>query len=187
VRQSSARGPLADVGIVLGAFVVLGLVCGVAWWLLVDLAEFSGARSGGASMGELELGKRFNADGWYAVLGMVAGFLAGVLLTWWRSRDSLLTTLLLLPGARLAAATTALVGGLLGPGEPATTGTVLAPGETVPVALTVTADVVYLMWPVAALAGALMVLWSSTSQPTTEAEPSDPAGDDRRPERATAG
>jgi hypothetical protein len=172
---------------VLGTFVLLGLACAVAWWLLVDLAEFSGAVTGGASMGELELGKRFNADGWYAVLGIVGGFLAGLLLTWWRSRDPLLTVLLLLPAAGLAAATTALVGGVLGPGEPATTGAGPPPGETVPVSLAVTADVVYLMWPMAALAGALMVLWSSTGQPTSETEPPDAADDERRPERASAG
>jgi hypothetical protein len=179
VRLTRSGGASADAVVVLGTFLVLGLVCGVAWWLLVDLPEFSRAESGAAAMGELELGKRFNADGWYAVLAIVSGFAAGVGLTWRRSRDYLWTTLLLLPGAALAAASMAVVGGLLGPSGPAP-GVELTRGATVATALSVDAFVVYLMWPVAALAGALMVRWSSTHQP-------DDAGEEHTDEDLPAG
>jgi hypothetical protein len=148
---------------VVGAFLLTGLVCAVAWWLLVDLAEFRRVGSGEAAMGELELAKRFNADGWFTVLGAVSGLVLGALLLA-RARDPLLTTLLLVPASGLAAATTAVLGALLGPGAPdALTG--LGPGEAAPVALTVTADVAYLAWPIAALAGALTVLWAGRDGP----------------------
>lgn len=150
----------ADVAVVLGANLALGMVCAVAWWLLTDLPEFTKAAGGGGSMGELQLAERFNADGWFAVIGALAGFLAGVGLSWWRSRDPLLTTLLVVAGSGLAAWVTATLGGLLGPGDPDAALAAAPPGQTVPAELAVHASAAYLVWPIAALLGTLMVLWS---------------------------
>lgn len=165
--RPGARAVLADVGVVLGTFVALGVLAGVAWWLLVDPAVYTSAR-GGAAMDELQLAKRFSTDGWYSVIAVVGGFLAGVGLTWWRSRDPRLTTVLLLPGSALAAATTSYVGGLLGPEDPGARLDGATRGDTFPVELAVTAFQAHLMWPIAVLAGALMVLWSSTGGPAAE-------------------
>jgi hypothetical protein len=164
VTRWRSREPAAvrDAVVVLGVFLAVGLVCALAWWLLVDLPVYTSTGRGEGAMEQVELAKRFNADGWYAVLGAVGGFLAGLGLTWWRSRDYLRTVGLLLPGAGIGAATTALVGGLLGPDDPRVALATAARGEAVPVALQLSADVAYLVWPIAALAGALMVLWSST-------------------------
>jgi hypothetical protein len=148
-----------DVVMVLVAYVVLGLVCGLLWWLLVDPATFTKVSDGG-SMGELELGKRFNGDAWYAVIAAVAGLASGVLITWWRSRDLLLVTVLLLVGAGIAAAVMAVTGHLLGPGDPDAALAAAKAGGRVPVPLAVTAKASYLVWPIAALIGSLIVLWS---------------------------
>ena len=156
-RRGSAR---ADVLVVLGTFLALGVVGGVLWWLLVDPAAYTKLRSGG-SMSELQLGKQFGADGWYAVIALVAGLLAGGLLTWWRSRDYLLTTVLVALGSVVAAAVMAGTGGLLGPGNTEAALAAAPVGALVPVPLQVTGWAVYLVWPVAGLVGALMVLWSS--------------------------
>ena len=153
-------GPVADILVVLGVFVALGLVCAVLWWLLINPAEFTKLRSGG-SMNELELAKRFNGDGWYAVIAAVAGLTAGILLTWWRSRDYLLTTLLLFVGSGVAAAVMALVGHAIGPADPNTVLATAAIGAKIPVALSVTSRATYLVWPIAALVGSLVVLWSA--------------------------
>ncbi|MGZ4500422.1 MAG: hypothetical protein ACXVXD_08290, partial [Nocardioidaceae bacterium] len=153
-------GPVADILVVLGVFVALGFVCAVLWWLLVDPAEFTKLKSGG-SMNELELAKRFNSDAWYAVIAAVAGLTAGILLTWWRSRDHVLTTLLLFVGSGVAAAVMALVGHAIGPADPNTVLATAAIGAKVPVALSVTSRATYLVWPIAALAGSLVVLWSA--------------------------
>lgn len=165
------RGPLADVVTVLATFAVVGAVCGVLWWLLVDPAVYTRTLGGGATMMEVELSKRFNADGWYSVIAIVAGFLTGLGVTWWRSRDPRLTTFLLLPGAALAAVVMATVGHALGPENPDVALAGVARGQSVPVELVVTATAGYLMWPVAVLFGALMVLWSSTGVPGQDQPP----------------
>lgn len=174
MRRRLGHGAGADLVAILGTFVVLGAVCGVIWWLVVDPAEFTRTADGGAAMGEVQLSKRFNPDGWYSVIAIVAGFLSGLGLTWWRSRDFRLTTLLLVPGAALAAATMAVVGRALGPDNPHITLVDAPRGAMVPVQLAVTATPSYLMWPIAVLVGALMVLWSSPrpDEPPTHA----PAG-----------
>lgn len=162
---------LADVAAVLGTFLLAGVACAVAWWLLTDLPEFTKVGGGGGSMGELQLAERFNADGWFAVLGAVGGFVCGAGLTWWRSRDPLLTVLLVLVGSAIAAWTTANLGGLFGPGDPDVALDAAAPGQTVPAELTVSATAAYLVWPIAALLGTLMVLWSPPRDTRTSSRP----------------
>lgn len=158
--RSEVRGALTDVGAVLAVFVAVGVLCGLVWWQLVDPATFT-KTGNGASMGEIALGKRFNADGWYAVLAGAAGLLAGGLVTWWRSRDYVLTTALVVLGAAVAAALMARIGHLLGPGAPGVALAAAQAGEQVPVRLVVTAKAAYLVWPIAVLIGALFVLWST--------------------------
>jgi uncharacterized membrane protein YeaQ/YmgE (transglycosylase-associated protein family) len=156
---SRLRAAARDAGAVLGCYLVVGLMCGVIWWLLVDPATFTKVGDGG-SMGELELGNRFNGDGWYAVVAGVAGLVSGVVLTWWRSRDFLLTVVLLVAGSAVAAIVMAWTGHWLGPGDPDAALKAAEVGEQVPVQLEVTATAGYLVWPITALIGALIVLWS---------------------------
>ena len=163
-RAEWAHAVLRDVGVVLGVFLVLGLVTGLLWWVLVDPATFTRVDDGG-SMTEVELGKRFNGDAWYAVIGAVAGLVSGVWLTWWRSRDFVLTTALLVVGAALAAAVMSVTGHLLGPGDSDTALAAVKAGAQVPVQLEVTAKASYLVWPIAVLVGALVVLWSTPRAP----------------------
>ena len=49
-----------DVAVVLGSFLVLGVLSGVLWWWVVTPAEFTKLPNGG-SMSEVELGKQFDA------------------------------------------------------------------------------------------------------------------------------
>ncbi len=161
MKRSLGKAVVVDVATILGTFLVLGAVCGLVWWLVVDPAVFIRTRGGGGAMGEVELSKRFAADGWYSVIAIVAGFPSGIGLTWWRSRDFRLTTVLLVPGAALAAAVMAAVGRAVGPESPGVALAHAARGARVPVDLAVSATPSYLMWPIAVLFGALMVLWSS--------------------------
>jgi hypothetical protein len=182
VRRSLGRGPIADVVALLGTFLLVGAVCGVLWWLAVDPAQFTKTGDGG-TMGELDLAKRFNADGWYSVIAIVAGFVSGVVLTWWRSRDFRLTTVLLVIGAALAAGVMAAVGHALGPDNPDAALQAARRGQGVPVELEVMAAASYLTWPIAVLAGALMVLWSSPGVPSTYDVPPPAEADDLPPDR----
>jgi hypothetical protein len=176
----------SDVAAVLVTYLVLGAGAGVLWWLLVEPAVYTKTESGGA-MGDVELGRWFNVDGWFAVLALVLGFGSGLALSWWRSRDPWLTTALILAGSAGAAAVTAVVGRLLGPPDPGQVLASAAEGTEAAIRLVVSAEVVYLMWPLGALLGALMVLWSSPGAPTLDQAPEpgpgtahDPAHDRTR-------
>ena len=150
---------LRDAVAVLGTYLVLGVLCGLAWWLLVEPAMFTKVKGGG-SMAELELAKRFDSDAWYAVIAALTGLLSGVLISWWRSRDLLVTTALLLLGAGIAATVMTLTGAQLGAGDHEAALAAAKVGERVAVQLQVTARATYLVWPIAMLIGGLVVLWS---------------------------
>jgi hypothetical protein len=164
-----ARGPrgavVRDVAWVLGIYVVLGVVGAVAWWLLVDPALFTKQANGGLGMGEIQLSRRFATDGWYAVVAAVLGVVSGSVLTWWRSRDFLLTAGLLIVGSGVAAGLMSVLGRWLGPPDPDSVVGSVAVGAKVPVQLALGADACYLVWPIAVLAGALFVLWSPPPEP----------------------
>ncbi len=169
----SPRSPATgrDVAVVLGVLLALGVLCGVLWWLVWDPAAYTKTADGGV-MGETDLSRRFAADGLYAVIAGVAGLLAGLGLTWWRTRDPLVTSATLLVGSVLAAVAMALTGHLLGPGDPGAALAAARVGARVPDRLAVDAFTVYLAWPVSVLAGALVVLLgtapASTGNPAEE-------------------
>jgi hypothetical protein len=163
----SGRSLRGDVAVVIGILLLLGLAGGVLWWLLVDPAAYTKTRDGGV-MSEAALRRQFSADGVYAAIAAVTGLVTGLVLTWWRSRDPLLTSLLLVLGAVLAAVVMALTGHLLGPGDPATALREAKVGAQVPLRLEVDTFTVYLVWPIAVLAGALVVLLNSAGPSTSE-------------------
>ena len=166
--SSPARSGSAalDVAWVLGVYAVLGVVGAVFWWLLVEPAYFTKADNGGLAMGEVQLARRFDADGWFAVIAAVLGLASGAVLTWWRSRDFLLTSLALVIGSGFAAFVMTTVGRLLGPEDPGSAAAAAAVGTRFPTQLEVTSTVCYLVWPAAALIGALFVLWSPPGDAT---------------------
>lgn len=165
MRRRLGSGPLGDVAAVLATFLVLGAVCGVLWVVVVQPAHLARVPGGFQAPSEVDLARRFNPDGWYSVLAIVGGFLGGLGVIWWRSRDFLLTTVLLVPGAALAATVMAVVGRALGPSDPKVALAQAPRGQIAPMELVVTAKAAYLMWPIAVLFGALMVLWSSPGVP----------------------
>lgn len=166
-RGGGARsgGALPDVVAVLGTYVALGVVAGLLWWALYDPAEFTVVRRGGVTMGEVDLGKRFNADAWYAVIAGGLGLVSGTVVSWWRSRDPLLTTVLVLLGSGVAAGVMSVLGGWLGPADPQQLVASAEVGARLAVPLSVDATVCYLVWPVTALIGCLVVLWSPPTPP----------------------
>lgn len=171
--SGTPRTLVRETGLVVGAFLLLGIVGAVLWWLLVDPATFTVTAQGG-SMGEPQLARRFEPDGWFVVIGLLGGLCAGGLLSWWRSRDPWRTTLLVLLGALLATGVMIVLGRALGPADPEVLISSLSPGHHVPVRLVLTAKVSALAWPFGALVGCLAFLWSPAGDAADETE-QDPA------------
>lgn len=155
-------GLLADVAIVLAWFVVLGVVAAVVWWQVTPLAAYT-RTSDNAVMDAQEFGKQVDADAWYVVIAVVAGLVSGLVLARWRERDPLLTVALVGVGALVASFLMLRLGLWLGPAKP--TRSVIehvAVGHKVPLQLRPGSHVVFLAWPVAAMAGCLLVLLGRT-------------------------
>jgi hypothetical protein len=158
-RAPSRRLLAGDAAAVLGVLLLLGVLAGLLWPHLVDPVEFE-RTANGITADEVALAQQFDDDGWYVVLAAVAGAVAGGALTLWRDRDPVATVLLLLVGASLAAWVSTQVGTAVGP--PPVRGVLehARVGTTAPAPVQVQAWAAYLVWPIAALFGAVVVLWS---------------------------
>ena len=163
---------LRDVVLVLVGFAVGAVLVGVLWPQLVDPVVVTRAETG-LLTGEVALGDRFDNVGWYALLSGGCAVLLGVLLSLRARGHEVVTLLAIVAGASLAAWLSAQVGTWVGPGDPAAVLAEAEVGATAPDRVTLTADVAYLVWPIAALIGCVVVLWS---RPGTAA----PQEDDER-------
>ncbi len=157
---------LVDVAVVLGAFLVAGIAAGVLWPVLVDPVVVTRTELG-LSTDEVALSNRFSNDGWYAVLGGVLGLGLGLGLTAWRRTHEVVTLLVLVAGALLATLVSAQLGRWLGPDDPNRALADAAIGASAPDVVRVSAEGVYLVWPIAAVAGALIVLWGPAGEQRT--------------------
>jgi hypothetical protein len=180
---SLLRHPLArDVGVVLGWFVVAGLLGALLWWQVTPLAEYTRTATN-AEMGEDQLGRQVSADGWFFVIGGVGGLLSGVALSLLRRRDPVATVVLVTLGGLLATWLMLRVGLWLGPANPKDVLTDVPVGHKVPLQLRTSADGVLFTWPLGALLGAIAVLWSSDERHRVQV---DPWADERADPRSGA-
>jgi len=161
VRAEGLQLAAKDAGIIIGVFVVLGVLCGVLWLLLVDPAQRVRV-DGGVGQDEIELARMFGYDGWYAVIAAPTALIAGLVLTTWRSRDPLATLLLVVAACVLAALVMQGTGYLLGPADPVKVLTDAPIGATADVQMEISGLSTYLAWPVPALLGSLISLLSRT-------------------------
>lgn len=153
------RAVTRDVLVVLATFVVAALVAGALWPQLVDPVVVEMTELG-LLTDEVALGERFDTVGWYSLLGGGFGLLLGATLTARGRAHEVATLLAVLAGACLAAWLSARVGSWLGPGDAERALAGAAPGTTAEEKITLTTDAAYLTWPIAALFGAALVLWS---------------------------
>lgn len=170
-QRPPIRAVVIDVLVILGVFAVAGLVVGIVWPHIVEPVRVT-RTSLGLLTGEPALAKRFDTDGWFIVLGGGVGLVLGALMTWWRRADEVVTVVAVAVGAALAAAVAAWVGHQLGPDDPATVLRHAKVGATALDVVTVHTKAAYFVWPVMALVGALVVLWSrpARSHPVTPAD-----------------
>jgi hypothetical protein len=164
------RSLAVDAIVVLGGFLLAGVIAGVVWPHLGHPVVVT-RTSAGVVTGELDLSHRIDHDGWYCVLAAVGGLLLGAVMTVWRRSHEVVTVLLVTSGAFLAAWLTAVIGTALGPDDPQKALAHAAVGATAPERVTVSAHAAYLVWPITAVVGALVVLWRPFS---AKARPDDP-------------
>jgi hypothetical protein len=153
---------VADVLVVLGWFLAIGVIGAVVWWQLTPLAEYTRTASN-AQMDEEQLARQVSADGWYLVIAAVGGLVSGVVLLSWRHRDPVATVVLVALGALLAGWLMLRVGLWLGPANPKDVLPGVAVGAKVPMQLKTHASGVVYVWPITALLGAIGVIWGTDS------------------------
>lgn len=151
---------LGDLAVVVGWFVVAGLLGALIWWKITPLAEFTRTVDNGV-MDEQQLAKQVSTDAWFVVVAAVGGLLSGVALLCWRKRDPLLMVVLVALGGGLATWVMLKTGLALGPPNPDTVLPHAKTGAKIPMQLDPTATGIYVVWSVTALLGAVGVIWGT--------------------------
>lgn len=159
--------PGRQVGVTLLALLLAGAAGGVLWHQLVDLPVYTRTADNG-TMDALELSGSVAIDAWYAVVAATLALLVGAGCTLWAGRSPRLNVVALFLGGGAAGLLMLGVGRWLGPGDLEARLADAAVGDKVPVELvpnsTLTdvlglqVPVIFLVWPIAALAGAVVVL-----------------------------
>ena len=163
MSRAPTRLLVLDVSVVLALFLVAGALSGALWPQLADPVTVTKGELG-LTTSEVALSERFDSDGWYSVLAAGCGLVLGLVLTAWRRTDEVLTLLSVVAGAWLAAWVSAEVGTLVGPDDPREVLATARLGATAPDTVSVSSAAAYFLWPISAVIGAMVVLWSPPDQ-----------------------
>lgn len=148
---------VAETGVLAAA---LGAVMGLIWWWVAPTEQWVVGESG---LAPAEAGYTgwFDADGWFLVLGAVAGvILAGV--SWYRGRRRPVTLVVaVIVGAGLVSLVAWSLGGALGAPDPNVVAETAEAGTTVPGALGIRATAVVLAPVLTALTVLVLMLASA--------------------------
>lgn len=154
---------MVDVVVVLAWFLLGAVAVGALWPQLVDpvVVEVTEA---GVVTGEVALGDRFDTVGWYVLLAVATGILLGAVLVARRRAQEVVTVVAVLVGACVAAWLSARVGTWLGPEDARQALRGAEVGTTAEEPIVLPTDAAYLAWPIAAMMGAVAVLWSRSGR-----------------------
>jgi hypothetical protein len=182
------RHPIvSDAALVVGWFVVLGVIAAVVWWQLTPLAEYTRTATN-AEMDEQQLGVQVSTDGWYLTIAAIGGLLSGIALLSLRRRDPVAMVLLVTLGSLLGGWLMIRVGLMLGPADPKDVLPHAAVGGKVPLQLKPHAVGVIYAWPITALLGAVGVVWGTDdSRRSARGEAAQQAGPEPQQEPAGSG
>ena len=134
--------------------VVLGCLAGVLWFFIVPLSTYQVLAEGQATITERGLASFVAGDAWFVILGLVLGIVCGLVVWSWCSGLGWVCVPLAVLGSTLMGLLCWQVGALLGPDLFNQRLAEAAPGDVVPIDLTVRGPVALLMWPF----GAVLVL-----------------------------
>lgn len=154
----------------------LGAVMGVLWWWITPTEQWIKV-DGGLGAAELSSPNWFAADGWFLVLGVVAGLLLTGISWVWARRHPVALVLGLLIGASLLSVVAWSVGGFLGPPDPNVAAASVAVGSTVDGSLGLRALGVLAAPVISALAlVSLLLATMSVADPAAAAIPQERVG-----------
>jgi hypothetical protein len=115
--------------------ILLGALMGVVWWWVAPTEEWTVVKAGVVLPADVGYNAWFGADGWFLVLGAIAGVLL-TLIVWWRGRRQPVALVVgVIIGAGLLAVSAWTLGGVLGPPDPKVVAETAEPGTTVDGAL----------------------------------------------------
>lgn len=115
--------------------VALGAVMGLIWWWVAPTEQWRVIKDGALVPAEVGFNAWFAADGWFVVLGAIAGVLLTVI-SWRRGRRSPVALVVgVVVGGALLALTAWSLGGVLGPPDPKSIADTAALGSIVEGAL----------------------------------------------------
>lgn len=157
-RRARDLGVFVDVAVVFAVFAGLGAIGALLWRWLTPLPYYVKVESGGSMAPEV-MTRQVGIDGWFFVIALVLGLLAGVALTWWARREPVLTVLAIVLSAALASFVMVHLGRALGPGDVAQALARAKPGAHIPVPLQVHATGVIYVWMIAGAFGALVQIF----------------------------
>ena len=171
---SPTRGGVLVVAETAVAGVALGALMGVIWWWVAPTEEWRVVDGGRLVPSEIGFNAWFAADGWFAVLGAVAGVLL-TLISWRRGRRNPVALAIgVIVGGALLALTAWSLGGILGPPDPKTVADTAEQGTTVEGALGLRALGV-LCAPLLTALTTLALLVASAHVDKPPAEPTSPS------------
>ena len=154
----SSRAPY----LVLAAFVLAGLLAGVAWhawWSPAPIGQVFGHYP------YFEPDAEFRSTGMYVALAAPTGLVLGALLTWRLPGDPVVTVVSIVLSSVVAGALMLLLGRLLGPQDAITAARTLADGAEIRASLRVQAGAPWCAFPAGALVGVVAVLVGLVPEP----------------------
>jgi hypothetical protein len=169
-----------QLGLVVVALAAIGALAGVVWqwvWTPTVGVVVDHHWSAGDAIG---LQHEFSGTGWYVVVALVAGLVAGIAVALLADRVPLLTLAAVVVGSALAAWLMVVVGTALGPPDPDVAARTADDGTRLPMQLTVTGHSPWIALPSGALLGLLFVfigLSPRQQPPSVETPPNDAAAE----------
>jgi len=192
VRTHRADGPgrhgLTEAVAIVLVLAAVGVLAGLVWEWLWEPSI--GVAFGGdwVPLNALEAKSAFSATGWYVVVGVAAGLLAGVGIAMVLDQRPLLTLAAVVLGSVLAGWLMTLVGGMVGPPDPELLARAAPDGTRLPAQLSVSGWSPRAAFPVGALLGLVVVFLGfgprrSATRPQSTAGPVDSIGADSEASR----
>jgi hypothetical protein len=148
---------LVHSALVVAVLAVTGAVAGVVWQWIWSPSSGVVVHHQWVATNAIQLQRQFSATGWYVVVGVVAGLLAGIVVALLFDVAPLVTLAAVIVGSALGAWVMIRVGVALGPADPQVLARTAADGTHLPAALAVSGKSPTIALPVGALLGLVMV------------------------------